>query len=211
MFSACPNLATLKLDQALTDGQWFRTGLVAAKRDRVGVTLRIILPRRSLTTSPLYIPRSISEGADYIWLCPYFDPETLTLRFRKASGDDSTVTVPLIQLFMSECGRSLAELAYSEGLIPSATNSKLFSLIPRIRKYNLSASLALSEVPQTQIVDEAGPQFQEGSKVSEGISQHHESEPGFRHWRHRPNSTSIAFRWLNPLKLIFGLVISTCL
>ncbi|KIO15721.1 hypothetical protein M407DRAFT_13171 [Tulasnella calospora MUT 4182] len=147
--SPCPNLATLKLDQALKDGQWLLIRPARTKRDRLKVTLRTLLPRGSVISSPLYIPRSISEGAHAIWFCPYFDPETLTLRFRKASGDDSTVMLPLKRLLMSECGRSLAELAYAEGLIPSAVYTS-----------------ALSEVQETQAVDEAIPQAQELAKPS---------------------------------------------
>ncbi|KAG9047176.1 hypothetical protein FS837_002868 [Tulasnella sp. UAMH 9824] len=177
--SPCPNLATLKLDQALSDCQWFLIRLAAAKPNRVQVNLRILIPQGSISASPLYFPRSVTEGADTIWLCPYFDPETLTLRFRKASGDDSAVIFPLKRLVMSECGRSLAQLAYAEGLIPPAVYTS-----------------ALSEGQQTQMVDEASPKVEEGSKVSEGTSEHLESEPSFRHRRHRPNSMCIAFKRL---------------
>ncbi|KAG8925223.1 hypothetical protein FRC00_004184 [Tulasnella sp. 408] len=69
---------------------------------------------------------------------------------------------------MSECGRSLAKLAYSEGLIPSATYTS-----------------TLSEAQQSQLIDEAGPQVQEGTKISEGILEHDEIEPSFRNRQHK--------------------------
>ncbi|KAG8902901.1 hypothetical protein FRC01_009433, partial [Tulasnella sp. 417] len=166
--SPCPNIATLRLDQALEDGQWFFVSPTGAKRNWVEVTLQTLLPERSVIPFSLYIPRSVLEGADAVWLCPYFDPETVTLRFQKASGDDSTVMFSLEQLLMSEYGRSLAELAYAEGLIPSTTYAS-----------------ALSEFQKAQTVDGAAPKVQEGSKGSEGTPGYMESELSRRP---RPNT-----------------------
>ncbi|KAG8897429.1 hypothetical protein FRC01_011344 [Tulasnella sp. 417] len=169
--SPCPNIATLRLDQALEDGQWLLVRPTGAKRDWVEVALQTLLPEGSVIQSSLCIPRSVLEGADAVWLCPYFDPETVTLRFQKASGDDSTVMFSLEQLLMSECGRSLAELAYGEGLIPSTTYTS-----------------ALSEIQQVQTVNVAAPKVQERSKTKGSPAEHPESEPRRRHRRHRPNT-----------------------
>ncbi|KAG8902787.1 hypothetical protein FRC01_009475 [Tulasnella sp. 417] len=161
--SPCPNIATLRLDQALKDGQWFLVRSTGAKRDWVEVTLQTLLPERSVIPSSLYISRSVLGGAEAVWLCPYFDPETLTLRFQKASGDDSTLMFSLEQLLMSEYGRSLVELAYAEGLLPATTYASAFS-----------------DVQKAQTVDRAAPKVQEGSKGSEGTPGYLESEPSRR-------------------------------
>lgn len=71
---------------------------------------------------------SVPPGEDE-WLCPYFDPVTLTLRFRRRDGQDASLGIELYHLAQHKGYRPLLLMAQAEGLrekIPGAPEVNTF-------------------------------------------------------------------------------------
>lgn len=104
---------TLVLDKALAADQFFHfrptetPGQVWRE-----VARQLVFNGRRLGRANIKLP----PGED-VWLCPYFEPNTQTLRFRRRDGRDAEAYFDLYDLSKMKCARSLLEMALAEGLL----------------------------------------------------------------------------------------------
>lgn len=110
--SLAGSLVTLTLAKALDSDQFFhfcpRPGFPAK-------IIRVVLVNgQKIGSAQISLPAGENEQ-----LCPYFDPVTRTLRFRKRDGQDAPYSKELWHLAQRKEYQPLLYLAHAEGLIDS--------------------------------------------------------------------------------------------
>ncbi|KAG9030621.1 hypothetical protein FRB95_003764 [Tulasnella sp. JGI-2019a] len=103
----------------------------------VKVERRVVKDNVGFGVAELYLGRSVwsehqqtSAGAagEPLRLCPWYDPDSKTLRFRHPDGADSAQVKPLAELIARKGCKPLLELAHVEDLIERVPATELISL-----------------------------------------------------------------------------------
>lgn len=103
----------MSLKKALKTDQFFNFRAPSQKgRLRRSVGRTLLLDGKRLGRTRFVLP----PGPD-IWICPYFDSVTRTLRFRRRDGMDETFHLDLSDLAQSKDYRPILAMAHAEGLL----------------------------------------------------------------------------------------------
>jgi len=109
--TACPSVNTLVLEKALARDQFFRFKLYHNN----SCSMHKVVEFEGVKVDDVELSVPSSED---IWLCPYFNTESQTLRLRKRDGTDFPNWERSIdKMSRSMHTRALLELAKKEGLI----------------------------------------------------------------------------------------------
>lgn len=107
-------METLVLEKALKADQFFHFRLCSSGRSWIRISRPLLFGGRGLGAATLQVRRQYFTED---WVCPYFDPERRTLRFRQRGGKDAEYTIDLSTLAQGEGLRPLLALAHAEGLL----------------------------------------------------------------------------------------------
>lgn len=119
-------LKTLSLKRALEADQFFLFGLTPGQPRHRAVRRTIILGNHHMGQAGIYLPPGEDE-----WLCPYFDPVTRCLKFRKRDGQDAEAVLNLNRMAHSKRMHILLHMARAEGLLDKVPGGYLISFHPR--------------------------------------------------------------------------------
>lgn len=106
------SLSTLSLEKAQNADQFFYFHTTPGEKSKRMIRRSLLLDGQSLGAVLFTLPPGDDE-----WLCPYFEPATRTLRFRKRNGDDADHVLELQHLAQSAVYRPLLRMAHGEGLL----------------------------------------------------------------------------------------------
>lgn len=107
------DLMTLCLEKALKADQFFYfTSTNEVSRPNRIWRREILLNGKKLGEASICLPRGAS-----VWLCPYFDASTRTLRFRRRDGKDADECLDVYHMAQRKQYRPLLNMAQAEGLL----------------------------------------------------------------------------------------------
>lgn len=96
----------------LKTDQFFLFGVTPGRPDSRVIGRPLLLNGKRLGYARINLPAGDDE-----WLCPYFDPVTCSLRFRRRDGRDAASVFELNALAQCKDYRPLLVMAQAEGLL----------------------------------------------------------------------------------------------
>lgn len=105
-------LSTLSLEKGLEADQFFHFHMTPRSPGSRQVLRHLRIDGEHVERVRFRLPPGPDE-----WLCPYFEPATRTLRFRKQDGGDLQHVVDISTIAQCKDFRHLLSLAQAEGLL----------------------------------------------------------------------------------------------
>lgn len=105
-------ITTLRLDEAMKMDQFLYFHDAHGRKMSRQVQRSVKLNGKSLGYATISLP----HGED-VWLCPYFEPHSRTLKFRQEDGRDAGLFLNLSSMAQSKSLRYLLHVARAEGLL----------------------------------------------------------------------------------------------